>query len=64
MVTLKEPLEFFLGFSEGARAIWEVRPNLRIAVKPIERIQVAHFEVSKGQTPGFQDNHRTRRGEL
>jgi hypothetical protein len=63
-VTVEEPLEFFPGFGKGARAIWEVRPDLRIAIEPVECIQVAHFEVPKDQTFGFQDDHGTRRGEL
>jgi hypothetical protein len=62
VVTVKEPLEFFLGFGERARAVWEVRPDLRVAVKPVERIQVAHIEMSKRQTLCLQDYHGTKGG--
>jgi len=56
-VTVQEPLEFFLCFGEGTRAIWEVRAYLRIAVQPVKRIDVPYLKMSKSQTLGFQDDH-------
>jgi hypothetical protein len=57
-VAVKEPLQFFLGFLEGAGSIGEVLADFRVAVKGEEVVEIGWFQVSEDESFGFEDFHR------
>ena len=56
MAVLK-PLEFPLGFLEGARTVWKVAPDLGITVQNEQRVEIAWLEVPKRKARSLQDDH-------